>query len=321
MVEVNFSMRYENETIKSKFDTDENEALTNQTWNDLFENAIKQNIPYYVVGVTLSSNKYCNFYDGVTLYKYLKTHQLDPKTRLGILKVQYLFFKCFDFDKTPDKTKERSLPLLPISNPKWSYKKYLSDMAQDTTYAELLFDSLNQEGIIENDPYLRDKLAQTQFVIGSKLMNEKHVRAGIRWIWCAAQHQLPVAEKTIGKFSVLNHYQINLVSNLQEAEKWLELASQHGDAESKLLLDELEKDNLDLNPDSAAANGELPSDSDIEDIQLPPGSDIEDMDIGLDSERNGFEIESDSEMMSIGNEPDSDSDDEKRTETLDSSSV
>lgn len=236
---INVSIGYQGRSIKGTLQTEENEALTSQPWSSLYRNA-QSRVPYYVAASVIVNNgkTIISFmYDGVSLFKHLKTNNLDPQTRLKILQVNYIFFKCHSFTRT-SYSNERCLPLKPANYPTWESEECLEGLSQNEDFRQLLFDSLNAQAVEEGQKAI-DQLASIQFAIGSKLMPTTNVHPGIRWIWCAAQNGLPLAKKLLGVYALDLDGITQLKPNTDEAQKWLKEASNHGDAQAAILLEQL----------------------------------------------------------------------------------
>lgn len=256
-MQINFSSAYDNKTIQSSFSTNEVEALTCHTWNELYKDAQK-NFPYYVAACVIvknpayesskglqtthilskilpftdksSQNYQSLFYDGVAFRKSLKTLNnqplplQDPVTRLEILKVDYLFFKCLSFTH-PDESKNYSLPLYPCSQPKWKNHESLTRLANDSGLSDILFDGLNLFAI----DLSKLEIALSQLTVGLKLMqSEETIKLGFRWIWTAAKNDFFIAQRMLAIYS-LRIKQKNFVKNESEIRYWLERASENND--------------------------------------------------------------------------------------------
>lgn len=91
-------------------DLRESEAFTQQTWKELFQNAVKHHVPCYVIGIVPLPQRSPNekqrykIYDGIILNNYVLERRgmpvLDLETReeIPIGKIHYLAVMCFKLD-------------------------------------------------------------------------------------------------------------------------------------------------------------------------------------------------------------------------------
>jgi TPR repeat protein len=229
---------YQGQSFHSSFNLADYENLTYETWNELYQKAQSHHIPYYIMAAVIvqnSSTTHCHLYDGVTLHKALKANQRDPSTNLPIQKVHYLFFKCAQYMQSD--SFQPTLPLLPLKSPiRLEKDDCLTNFIQHESLSDLFFDSLNLHTAEEGSNQEITRLAQTQFVIGTQLIALGESLKGLRWIWGAANKGIPAAQKLLG-LHALDYVDSKISSNVEEGEKWLQLAASQGDQEAASLLE------------------------------------------------------------------------------------
>ncbi|MCE5316886.1 MAG: hypothetical protein LLG04_05925 [Parachlamydia sp.] len=87
----------------SQLDMNENEAITCQTFRELFEQAVSKPVPAYVIAIVQlpplpNENKpHYKIYDSNALWVHLIKSQDDPLTRAVIKKIDYFAIRCFAF--------------------------------------------------------------------------------------------------------------------------------------------------------------------------------------------------------------------------------
>lgn len=255
------SIGHQGQSVHSLFNTNDVEALTTETWSNLYRKAAAYNrIPYYVAAAVIvqnGANYWFNLYDGVSLHKLLKTRGLntsDPLTRLPIEKVHYIFFKCAKYTYLDDY--DRTLPL---STPNFPWKTQenscLQSLIDDNDYSDFLFDSLNLHTAETDSQEEISGLAQTQFVIGSKLIADGEDLLGLRWIWASAHKGIPEAQKLLGIYAIEGEDK-GITPDFDEGEKWLRKAAKQGDQEAASLLEQLQEASDKESADSDSENWE-----------------------------------------------------------------
>lgn len=236
------SIGHKGQSIHSLFDTNEREALATESWGELYKKAQAHHIPYYVAAAVIVHNGTdyrCNLYDGVSLHKLLKVRDLntpDPLTQLPIQKVHYIFFKCTKYTYLED-----HVPTFPLSTPHFLNSQEdscLQNLIEDDKYSDFFFDSLNLHTAESGSKEEIGRLAQTQFVIGSKLIADGNHLQGLRWIWGAAHKGISAAQKLLGLYAI-NGEDKGIARDFDEGEKWLKKAARQGDQEAALLLNRL----------------------------------------------------------------------------------
>lgn len=241
-MQINYSMVHQNTRIASTLNTDEKEPFFEKTWDSLFENAQKNHLPYYIAASVLvkdESSYRTIFYDGVALRKYLKINELDPQTELKIEKVTYLFLNCYDYSETEQDPDVLSLPLNPTPSPEYISESCLSELTQNDELSDILFDSLTPSHGTKSDEKRIYDLSTRQLIIGNHLIETGHRLTGLRWIWCAAENGLSVAQKALGIYALDVNNEFGLEPSTEEAEFWLQSAADQGDVQASSLVKNL----------------------------------------------------------------------------------
>lgn len=117
----------------------ETEAFTSETWKTLFDNAVKNHVPYYVIAIAQLPKKSPNekqrykIYDAVTLHNYIVEKKgqpfcdLETREPVTLNEIHYLAVQCFKLAphdvKSVPLERQVFYPLFPRYNAEIDYVK------------------------------------------------------------------------------------------------------------------------------------------------------------------------------------------------------
>jgi hypothetical protein len=187
-------IEYNHHNLTSSLNVEETESLTQLAWTDLYAKAQEKKLPCLLLGtiVTRDKEQYtCKHYEGVMLNKHLRSKgAIDPLTRGEVLKVYYTFINCFSHTEELKQLKPRL-----FDQEQLHVQAFRKGLASDPELGPILFDGLNV--FANEDARTLERVGQCQFIIGNHLMKHQQELGGFRWIWCAAQHNILIAQKII----------------------------------------------------------------------------------------------------------------------------
>ena len=118
-------------------------------------------------------------------------------------------------------------------------RKSFFQLTQNDELSDILFDSLTPSHGKNSDERIHD-LSIRQLIIGNHLIERGHRLTGLRWIWCAAENGLSVAQKALGIYALDVNNEFGLEPSTEEAEFWLQSAADQGDVQASSLVKSLE---------------------------------------------------------------------------------
>lgn len=202
------------------FNPEDNEALTNFSWRELFESAKEKNLPTYCISVNVcrNDNKFVyQPYDAIALRNYSKSIKDDPAkinpefplgrdslTCLKILWVETFEIQCFQLD---DKMKASPV-ILEASNFKKFFEARVPEetiVLKDRTVALEAFalDGCNLHAANEKDRVI----GRIQYIVGLKLLElsrrpeSPRGIEGLRWVLCAAKKDIEEAKDKLNSLT------------------------------------------------------------------------------------------------------------------------
>lgn len=200
---ITFCLRHQNQEIQVDLEERDEETLTNLKWQELYQTAQTNNLPYYWLSAAIVKNKnklQASCYDGSSLDKLQKKNNnnnnnnlTDPLTRLPILAIYHLFFNCFELSASED-------PLLtkPLVTPK------LSSFVFDDLGTQQIIDcakaSLN--ALVDSSSLtIKKQVGKIQYIVGNKLLksssdNSNKIEAA-RWLVSSSKHGISQATELL----------------------------------------------------------------------------------------------------------------------------
>lgn len=177
---------YQNQPIQIDLEEKDTEPLTTLEWQELYQNAQANHIPYYWLSIVIIKNqdKYKGIcYDGSALEKLKKNSQslLDPMTRSSIETIRHLFFNCFKVIIS----KEINIPLdlKPLVQPGLSYFSF--DHLEDFQIIKCAKAGLNSMMTSQSMLLLQERIGKIWFIIGCTLLkNQEDENSKLEAIRC-----------------------------------------------------------------------------------------------------------------------------------------
>lgn len=177
---INFFKKSDNQIVSYHLNGIDNERLTHRPWEDLYHEAQRKNIPYFLIifAIFKADEDYkATCFDGYTFNRLSKAEQSLLLT--NAVSVDNIFLHCFDVNK-----------LTPLENPTVSLFS-LQYLADEKIRALASFSLKN---------YPPADLGKIQYIVGTQLLNHpnKEVQIeGLHWMICASKHKLIQAKEFI----------------------------------------------------------------------------------------------------------------------------